>query len=233
MKTIHLASLIFLAFFAYPFAASASQEWDDGVKTYDIADFTRIELEGGYKVILEQSDRPSLRIKADEESFKYIDVSSDDGTLSIELRENHFNFESMTLCIEFVKLDELEVEGGVKLETKGYLDLNDFYLTVEGGAKIEMEIKVDQLEVVGEGGVSFEFRGVAQRMNARISGAGHLVADNLKTKTVYVEIEGVGGGSVYATDYLNVKIEGVGKIRYKGDPKIDKSIDGIGFVSPD
>ncbi len=229
-----IASFILLVFLTQSCILSASPEWnDDGARTYDIANFERIVLEGGYKVILVQSDQPGLRIKADEKLHEYIQVDSDGHTLSVTLRERHLNFEGVTLYIEFVDLQELRIEGGVKLETRGYVDMKDFYLRVEGGAKIEMEMKVDHLKVVGEGGVSFDFRGVAKTMDARISGAGHLDADDLKTQEVTIEIEGVGGGSVYATDFLKAKIEGVGKIRYKGNPKVEKTIEGLGFVSPE
>jgi hypothetical protein len=234
MKTIPVLLLLLLATFTSPTKLMASPQWDDDdVQTYDIANFNRIEIEGGYKVILRQSDKPALRIKADEEDFEYIDVNSDYETLSIKLKEKHFTFESMVLYIEFVELNEIEIEGGVKLETKGYVELNDFTLHVEGGAKIEMGMKANHFKVVGEGGVSFDFRGITKSMDARISGAGNLDADELKSESVTIEIEGVGGASVYATDYLKATIEGVGKIRYKGDPRVEKNIEGIGFVSPD
>jgi len=70
-------------------------------------------------------------------------------------------------------------------------------------------------------------------MDASISGAGHLDAIDLKTKKSNVKIEGVGAGSVYATDFLNATISGVGKILYKGNPQVSKNIEGIGFVSKD
>lgn len=184
-------------------------------------------------MILEQSEHVGLRIKTDEDVFEYIDVDSDSETLSLTITKKHFNFDQLVLYINFVDLEELVIKGGVKLETKGYIDLTDFHLQVEGGAKIEMELKVDDLKVVGEGGVSFEFRGVAENFDVRISGAGHLDADQLKSETVSVAIEGVGGASVYATKYLKARIEGVGKIRYRGDPEVDKIINGIGFVSRD
>jgi hypothetical protein len=235
MKTSQLIIIFLFLLFVTPSCfSSASPEWDDdSARTYDITNFERIVLEGGYKVILVQSDQPGLRILADEKLHESIKVDSDGHTLSVTLRERHLDFRGVILFIEFVDLAELRVEGGVKLETRGYVDLKDFYLHVEGGAKIEMEMKVNHLKVVGEGGVSFDFRGVAQTMDARISGAGHLDADDLKTNDVTIEIEGVGGGSVYATDFLQAKIEGVGKIRYKGNPKVDKTIEGIGFVSPE
>jgi hypothetical protein len=235
MKTSQLIIIFLFLLFVTPSCfSSASPEWDDDrARTYDITNFERIVLEGGYKIILVQSDQPGLRILADEKLHESIKVDSDGHTLSVTLRERHLDFRGVILFIEFVDLAELRVEGGVKLETRGYVDLKDFYLHVEGGAKIEMEMKVNHLKVVGEGGVSFDFRGVAQTMDARISGAGHLDADDLKTNDVTIEIEGVGGGSVYATDFLQAKIEGVGKIRYKGNPKVDKTIEGIGFVSPE
>lgn len=229
-----IAIFIFLLFITPSCFSSSTTDWDDDdIQTYEISNFERIVLEGGYKVILKQSDRPGLRIKADEEFFEHIKVDSDGYTLSVTVRERHLNFGGVILYIEFVDLNELRIEGGVKLETKGYVDLSDFYLRVEGGAKIEMGMKVNHLKVVGEGGVSLNFRGVAKTMDARISGAGHIDADELKTQVVTIEIEGVGGGSVYATDVLNAKIEGVGKIRYKGDPEVKKIIDGLGLVSPE
>lgn len=235
MKTRQLSMLFFLSLsLLLPALAFAAPEWDDDdVRVYELTSFERVVLEGGYKVILQQSDHPGLRIKADEEAFEYIEVENERGILSVKLKDKHFSFDRMILYIEFVELEELDVEGGLNLETRGYVDLKDFYLKVEGGAKIEMEMKVDHLKVVGEGGVSFKFRGVAQSMDTRISGAGHLDAEALKAHSVAVEIEGVGGGSVHATDYLKAKIEGVGKIRYKGNPEVDKQIEGIGFVSPE
>ncbi|WP_339740588.1 head GIN domain-containing protein [uncultured Sunxiuqinia sp.] len=235
MKTSQLIAIcLFLVFITSSCFSSTSPEWDDDeIQTYEISNFERIVLEGGYKVILKQSDRPGLQIKADEEFFEHIKVDSDGHTLSVTLRERHLNFSGVILYVEFVDLNELRIEGGVKLETKGYVDLNDFYLRVEGGAKIEMEMKVDHLRVVGEGGVSFNFRGVAKTMGARISGAGHIDADELKTQVVTIEIEGIGGGSVYAIDLLNAKIEGVGKIRYKGNPEVKKIVEGLGLVSPE
>ena len=125
------------------------------------------------------------------------------------------------------------IEGGISLETKGYIDLKDFYLHVEGGANIEMNMKANKLKVIGQGGVKLEFNGVADLLDATLSGAGYIDAIDLKTKETDVRIEGVGAGSVYATDILNATISGVGKIRYKGEPKVNKKIEGIGLVSND
>ena len=96
-----------------------------------------------------------------------------------------------------------------------------------------MNLKADHVKVIGEGGVKFEFDGIANELDASISGAGHLDAIDLKTKKTDFKIEGVGTGCVYATEILNANISGVGKIRYKGDPQVYKKVEGIGLVSRD
>lgn len=235
MKTylsVFLFSMLFV--FVHPVCSAATKNWDDDIeRTYEVSNFDKIYLEGGYKVILQQSASPGLRIKADEEAFEYIRVESNERTLRLTITKKHFDFERMILYISFTDLRKLHVEGGVKLETVGFVDLDEFDLEVEGGALVEMGMKVNDLTVIGEGGVSFKLRGVAKKLQARISGAGRLDAEDLKTETVSFKIEGAGWGSVYATDYLDAQINGVGKIKYKGNPRIDKDIQGVGIVSND
>jgi hypothetical protein len=206
---------------------------DNDTRIYKVQPFTKIYLEGGYKVVLEQGAQPGLQIKTDEDNFKYIDVQSDAESLNLKIKKKHFNFDELVLYITFKDLEKLEIEGGISLETKGYVELKDFYLHVSGGANIEMNLKASKLKVMGEGGVKFEFDGIADELDATISGAGYLDAIDLKTKRTDCKIEGACAASVYATEFLNATISGVGKIRYKGDPQVFKKIEGIGLVSRD
>lgn len=239
MYLLRISSLIFALgmlvskLFAMP-VMPVQQSWDDSnTRTYNVQPFTKIYLEGTFKVILEQGSLPGLRIKTDEDNFKYIDVQSNAETLSLKIVKKHFDFDELILYVTFKDLEKLAIEGGVSLETKGYVDLKDFYLHVEGGATVEMNIKANKVTVVGEGGVKFEFDGVAEELDAKISGAGYFDAIDLKTRKCDFRIEGIGAGSVYVTESLNATISGVGKIRYKGDPKVYKKIEGVGVVSPD
>lgn len=239
MFILRLTSLIFALgllvskLFAADVAPVQSQ-WDDtDTRTYKVQPFNSIHLEGGFKVILEQGSQPGLRIKTDEENFQYIKVQSDAETLSLKITKKHFNFDELILYITFKDLEKLDIQGGISLETKGYVDFKDFYLHVAGGADIEMNMKANNVRVVGEGGVKIEFDGVANELNAAISGAGYLNANDFKTKRTDCRIEGACAACVYATETLNASIAGVGKISYKGNPQVYKKIDGLGLVSSD
>ncbi len=239
MYLLRISSLIFSLglmvsrLFASPVIPFQQNLDDSDIRSYQVQPFTKIHLEGTFKVILEQGTQPGLRIKTDEGNFKYIDVNSDSQSLGLKITKKHFDFDELILYISFKDLEELYIEGGISLETKGYVDLKDFFLHAEGGANIEMNLKANKVKVVGQGGMKLEFDGIADELDASLSGAAYLNAIDLKTKKTDIKIEGVGAGSVYATDELNARISGVGKIRYKGDPKVFKNIEGIGLVSND
>jgi len=91
MYLLRLTSLIFALglmiskLFAAPLMP-IEQSWDDSD--------TRT-----YKVILEQGSQPGLRIKTDEDNFKYIDVQSDSESLSLKVQKKHFDFDELILYI--------------------------------------------------------------------------------------------------------------------------------------
>jgi len=121
MYLLRISSLIFALgmmvakLFAGPVMPNP-QVWDDtDTRTYTIQPFTKIYLEGAYKVILEQGTQCGLRIKTDEDNFKYIDVNSDSQSLSLKITKKHFNFDELILYITFKDLEKVVIEGGISL----------------------------------------------------------------------------------------------------------------------
>jgi len=229
MKYIFLlASITFL--FASNLFAQNDEDWHS--KEYKVGDFSEVYIEGGYRIHLIQGDENKVVVKAsDSDVFDYLQVKEWSDELRIDIEPEHLEFDRIALYISFKDIEKLHIEGGVKLYTHGYLDLNDFKMYVAGGAKIDMKMKAEDIEIVGEGGVLFKLEGVAQSLEVKLSGAGHVDAGDLKVKDATFKIEGVGTGSVHATETLYAKIEGVGKLSYKGNPKVTKDVDGVGSVT--
>ena len=232
MKFILFISIFTLIFTSVDANSKNKEDWNS--KTYNVGEFTDIYLEGGYKVYLIQGDENSVKVKAsDDNVFDYLKVKNNREVLTIKVQQEHFDYDRIILYITFKDLKKINIEGGVRLQTKGYLDLDDFDLYVAGGAKIELDMKAKDIQIIGEGGVLFELKGVAERLDIKISGAGHVDAEELKAKDVSIQIEGVGTGTVYATETLFAKVEGVGRVRYQGDPKVTRYIDGLGSIKKD
>ena len=228
MKTI-AAFFIFLISFSILAAAQDDDDWAS--RKYDIENFSKIYLYGGYKVYLTQGKKPGLIVKtSDEDVLDNLKVENRGDELRLVMKEDFITYKRIRLYITFTELEAILAKGGLKLETDGYLDIGDLDMQIEGGANINLQMKADEVKVTGEGGVLIELDGVASSLMVKLSGAGHLDAKELRTEEVHVEIEGVGTGSVHATEKLFAKIEGVGKITYKGNPRVIKEIEGLGSV---
>jgi hypothetical protein len=223
--TILLATLLFVP----PVVAQEDDDWAS--KEYSIDNFSKLYLYGGYKVFLSQGKKESLTIKtSDRDVLDNLDVENWGDELRLVMEDEFITYKRIRVYLTFSELEEIKAQGGLKLESDGFLDLKDLYVKVEGGAKVNLQMKADDVVVNGEGGVLVDLEGVANTLEVRLTGAGHVDADELKTKEAHIEIEGVGTASVYATNKLYAKIEGVGKVSYKGDPKVTEDIDGLGSV---
>lgn len=231
MKLNSFLSAIFILFFSMSVFAQEEKDWP--TKTYEVGEFTQIMLDGGFKVYLIQGDDCSVTVKTtNSDVFDNLKIKNNQNEVLIQMDASFFEYRRVSLYITFKTLEKLKIEGGVNLKTNGYLDLSNLSVHIEGGANVDLDMKAQNVDVYGEGGFLFELKGVAEKLDVTIKGAGHVSASELKTKDVRFVVAGFGTGSVYATETLNAKIEGVGKLRYKGDPKVDQYIDGLGSVKP-
>jgi len=231
MKRKFFISILLVAIISVTVFAQDETDWVS--KTYEVGEISQIKLDGGFKVNLIQGDECSITVKTtNEDVFDNLKIKRNQNEVFIQMDASFFEYRRVSLYITFKTLEKLTIEGGVNLKTNGYLDLTNFAVHIEGGANIDLDMKAQNVDVYGEGGFLFELKGVADKLNVTIKGAGHVSASELKTKDVSFIVAGFGTGSVYATNTLYAKIEGVGKLRYKGDPKINQYIDGLGSVKP-
>lgn len=222
-------SALFILFFSLSVFAQEESDWAS--KKYDVGDFSEVILDGAFAVNLIQGDDCSVVVKATNvDVFENINIKRNENEVSIYMDASFFEIRRVSLYITSKTLEKLKIEGGVNLKTKGFLDLQNLLVHIEGGANVDLNMKAQNVEVYGEGGFLFELKGVAEKLDITIKGAGHVSASELKTKDVSFTVAGFGTGTVYATNTLNAKIEGVGKLRYKGDPKVNQYIDGLGSV---
>ncbi len=231
MKQNFLLTAFFILFFSVGVFAQDENDWAS--KTYNIGDFSEVILDGAFKVNLIQGDNCNVVVKATyDDVFDNIKIKRFGNEVSITMDASLFELRRVSLYITAKTFEKLKIEGGVNLKTNGYIDLQNLSVNIEGGANVELNMKAKNVEVYGEGGFLFELKGVAEKLDVTIKGAGHVSAGELKTKDVSFIVAGFGTGGVYATNTLNARIEGVGKLRYKGEPKVNQYIDGLGSVKP-
>jgi hypothetical protein len=237
MKTIKISSIIILIgallaslLSSCTYSSNSSRE-DLTKAVHEVEAFDKIVLQGGYQVTLKQSETPLLTIYANDEMHNKIDSYIDNNTLYVKTRGTTINSDNQVIIdISIDKLEKLRAEGGIVLDTEGYISTENIDIILQGGAHIKMKLKANKISAKGEGGVNMQFEGVCNEFTATTEGAGNIDADNLEAKTVTCRVAGVGNASVYATEELHATVEGVGRINYRGNPVVHKNVSGIGAV---
>lgn len=225
----YLIILILWAVAVVPQHLSAQDE--PYTRTIPVKEFSSIYIEGGYRVYLYQTSDPYLKIKAPSDShIDALDVESDSRKLRLSVKRQQLTLSRMELHIGFSNLEELHISGGVKLTTDGFVSVEDLRIRIDGAVNGNIKLKARSVEVISNGGSVFDLSGVTDRLSVEVAGAGHVNARELTAKNVTFSVEGVGFGSVYATDDLDVRIEGLGKVTYSGNPKVKRLVEGLGSV---
>lgn len=108
-----------------------------------------------------------------------------------------------------------------------------FSMLLDGSSSADFDaLQTDELVVDLRGASSLVGKGTARRQTYRIDGAGNVDARAIRGVAAQVVINGTGEVFVHADQTLNAEISGVGTIRYAGQPKITKKINGVGSVEP-
>lgn len=206
---------------------------DDAERTFVVADFDHISIQGSFTVKLEQGSEPGVKVKGMKESVQTVDARTDTLSKTLIVTRDQFSMSNPELTIRCRNLNEIRIEGGASLISDGYLDLDTIDIRVEGAAKLNLKLKAKSVNIRGEGGVIFELEGYAANLDAKLLGASYLKARELQTDSTRIHVEGVGVAVVNAEKYLKARILGLGKISYAGDPDIDQSTEGLTKIARD
>lgn len=92
-------------------------------------------------------------------------------------------------------------------------------------------LTTETLKVESSGVGNIELQGVAKMADLECDGVGNINAGELKAEEVKAEVNGVGGIACFASEKIHGSINGVGSLKYGGNPKEKKlQRNGIGAV---
>jgi len=229
--SIFVALGIFIASLFTSCTTSIKQPNNDFVeRSVKVDSFSRIKLEGAYNVKLIQGTTPSLKVNTTANLHDNINISTENNTLYIKTRVKNLEVDEIKLDITVNNIEEIDIEGGAFVVSEGFLKATDLSIYLKGGAHIDLQVNAETIFARTEGGVNMEFEGTVNKFTSISEGAGNIDADKLEAKEVNCRVSGVGNASVYAIEKLDATVEGVGKIGYRGNPVINKQVNGIGIV---
>ena len=99
-----------------------------------------------------------------------------------------------------------------------------------GAINVTVELEVETVEVDLSGAGNLVLSGNADAANMITAGAANVSATSLQTRDTSIELSGAGDIDVAVTDYLRVDVFGAGRVRYTGNPTVQRNVSGVGRV---
>ncbi len=197
------------------------------LETRNISGFDELDINGGFTVHLMACEDPFLEIEAHKDDVENVKVSVRSGRLYVSQKNKVKKIKPITLHIGIQQLDKIILQGGINLSSDIPLKSETLDIDVSGGINIDIEVNTSYLNVEAEGGVNLAICGVTEKADVELIGAGNLNAFCLAVDEMDLDIEGAGKANVNVINNLEVSAEGVATVRYKGNPEVEKDVEGI------
>ncbi len=203
----------------------SSDEGNTVRKEINLDDFSNIEIDGIFNIVLKQDTVYKLTLEGAEDFINDIDARVKDGTLIIEDRhQDLFRIEEIPdLYLHFKDIRYLWTFSPVKISCEDTLKLDWFYFYPVGEiGEAELTVQCNFFGMDNSANTlgRFFIRGMAQTAKFYNRYGSSVHADSLTSRVVHVYNESVGDVYVYADDLLEVFIWGPGNIYYTGDPDV-------------
>ncbi|MBI1939507.1 MAG: DUF2807 domain-containing protein [Ignavibacteriales bacterium] len=177
-----------------------------------VGDFKRIDVGGAFTVNIKVGASPSVKIQAEENLIPLIKTTVRGDKLIIDTKKNISPRKEIVINVTTNYLESIECSGANDINASG--------------------ISSDNFNVELSGAGSVDLQGDAKVVHAELSGAGNINAENLKASRVYISVSGAASARVYARDYLDASVSGVGSIDYYGDPQdVSTNVSGVGSIT--
>ena len=176
----------------------------------DIGSFTSITTEGAFHIEVTCQKDPTLEIEADDNIIPLITTEIRNNVLNLSNSQGYSVNEPIRIKLSVPNLEGLSVSGAGKIDIKG---MNN-----------------DSFEINSNGAPAIFVSGTTKTINIDSSGAGQIDTQNLRAARASVEAKGAAKIELDVDEQLDVTVSGPSSVFYKGNPSVNKTINGPGKV---
>jgi hypothetical protein len=180
--------------------------------TLDAADFSGLKISGAYNIVFRQSPDYSVTLEIQGNLFRYVEASVSQGVFTLDSSRN-FNTTS----------------GNTPRLVISAPDLNSLVITGAASANITLDTNALGIDIAGA--ASLTLTGTVNTLTVNASGAANVNAFEMKATHASVVVAGAGNIDVYASETLDVRITGAGRVRYDGDAELNRYVTGLGVIT--
>ena len=204
----------------------------------ELEEFHSVDLRSFGRVVLMGGSQQKVEVEAEEDLLPRVRTEVQGGVLVVGLRWwlgallRMPELNEVQVRVTVPMLRSVKLSGAGQVRSEGALSAEDLELQLSGAGRLALEVKARRVETRLSGAGAVELSGTAAEMEIRLSGAGAVRADRLETRRVRIRASGAGECRVQAAETLEAEVSGAGSVRYRGNPRIESRITGVGRLAP-
>ncbi len=180
------------------------------VQKREIGSFTSISTEGAFMIEVTCEKQPSLELEGDDNVLPLITAEISNNTLHLSNSRGYSVDRPINVRISVPDLEGLSVSGAGKIDIKG-MNNSRFAIDAKGAPSIVVS-------------------GTTKEITIDSSGAAQIDTHSLRASRATVDTKGAGKIELDVTEQLDVTISGPASVIYRGDPVVNKTINGPGRI---
>jgi hypothetical protein len=203
-------------------------------KTYEVANFSGVDVSGGFDVNLVQDGTESLVLTAQENLFEFITVNVENGILKIGLEKNVLQTKGLKARINLKSINQLHVSGGGDVTAETTLEVPELAIDLSGGGDLKTALRTGELRCRITGGGDAGIDGEIASYSLTMSGGGDVQSD-ISSSKISCSINGGGDLKInnrQKASLADVNISGGGDVNLQTDAdEVKCSVTGGGDAS--
>ena len=200
---------------------------DKVTKTYNIKDFSSINISSGMNLNVTQSDTYGIEIKADENDFKYLRVEKKGEILKIYFHRDFFSFfkrhHKVEINIQMPALTGLDLSGGSNANIKMDNASKSFSAELSGGSYLKGNLTCGDVSFDFSGGSKVNLTGKGKDIKIEGSGGSKFNLKDFSVDNVEADMSGGSYATVTMNGTLNTEQSGGSRITYYGNMSLGQT----------
>ena len=176
----------------------------------EISPFTSISTEGAFTIEVTCQKDPSLEIEGDDNVLDLITAEVRGNVLRFRSAKSYSTSEPVRFKITVPNLEGLTVSGAGRIDIKN--------------------MKNEKFEIDSNGAPNISVSGTTKTVDIDSNGAGRIDTQNLHASRAVVESKGVSRIDLDVSEQLDITVSGPSTVTSRGDPVVNKTINGPGKV---
>jgi phage shock protein PspC (stress-responsive transcriptional regulator) len=195
---------------------------------FGLKDFKEIEMTGVFDVAIVQGDEYSIELEGNESLKNLYTITTSNDVLEITYRKYKKKFwegvsadqQTVSIKITLPELEKLKATGAGRVRLRGF-DQGTLDLAFTGAMSVDGRFRnLENLYLIAEGPMNIDLEGNVDMLDASITGATQLMANQLTVANARIEAKGLANAKLNVTQSIQMDKDITSTVKYTGTPEV-------------